>query len=97
MEEFIKQFLIEKALILIPCLVIIGAILKATPKFPNWAIPHVMLVLGIVGGITLLGFTPNGVIQGVLAGGTAVFSNQIVKHTTQAIEISTFNTKDGGQ
>ncbi len=97
MEQLIKEFLIDKALILLPCLMILGAILKNTPKLPNWLIPYIMLVLGILGGIGLIGFNAQGIIQGILVAGSAVFTHQLVKQTGEGISINSFNTKDGGQ
>lgn len=80
------NYIIEKALVLIPVLLIIGAILKGTPKFPDWAIPWALLVLGIVSAGFLVGWTVNGVLQGVLVAGAAVFGNQLWKQTTESIK-----------
>lgn len=97
MENLIKEFLIEKALILLPCLMIIGAIIKNTPKIPNWLIPYILLICGVVGGIGLLGLNQEGIIQGILVAGSAVFANQLIKQGCEGVSINTFNTKDGGQ
>lgn len=77
----ILNYIIEKALILIPVLIIIGWIFKQTPKFPDWCIPWALLVLGIVGAGFWIGWTPEGVFQGILVAGTAVFGNQLYKQT----------------
>ena len=84
--EFIQQYLIDKALILIPVLMILGAILKNTPKLPNWIIPYIMLVLGILGGIGLIGFNAQGIIQGILVAGSAVFAHQLVKQGSEGLK-----------
>lgn len=94
MLEFIKEFLIEDALALIPVLIIIGAVLKSTPKIANWLIPYILLALGIVGGISLVGVTPEGVVQGILVAGVSVFTHQLVKNTTEGIEINKFKNID---
>ena len=81
-----QQYLIDKALILIPCLLIIGQVIKTIPKVPNWIIPFVLLILGIIGGMFLVGFDINGVIQGILVAGTAVFGNQLWKQGAEGIK-----------
>ena len=47
MMEAISGYLIDDALILIPALVIIEQMLKATPKCADWCIPWLLLGLGI--------------------------------------------------
>lgn len=95
MVEFIQEFLIDKALVLIPCLLIIGAILKNTPVLPNWVIPYIMLGLGIIGGIAIIGFSAEGFVQGILVAGTAVFAHQLVKNTCEGIEVNKFKVDKG--
>lgn len=73
------DFILEDALILIPVLVIIGKILKGTPKLPTWLIPYILLVLGVIFSVFLIGFTVHGIVQGVLVSGTAVFTHQLFK------------------
>ena len=79
----ILKYVIEKALILIPVLYIIGAFLKNTPLLNNndWLIPWILLVLGVMGGTAIVGITAEGVIQGVLVAGATVFCNQLIKQT----------------
>ena len=72
-------YITEKALILIPVLLIVGQILKGIEKIPDKWIPLILLPLGIVGAMALGGWTVDGAIQGVLVTGTAVYGNQIVK------------------
>lgn len=73
------QYILDKALILIPVLNSIGMMLKGFPKLPNKYIPLILLVFGVLGAMLLVGFTVDGVVQGVLVTGTAVYGNQIVK------------------
>ena len=75
----ILSYIIEKALILIPVLNIIGMILKQFEKLPDKFIPLILLVFGILGSFGLLGFSAEAAIQGVLITGAAVYGNQIVK------------------
>jgi hypothetical protein len=73
------QYITENALILIPVLNIIGVILKDTKKIPDKYIPIILLGFGILGAVAVMGLSPEGVVQGVLVTGTAVYGNQVVK------------------
>lgn len=73
------QYITENALILIPVLNIIGVILKDTKKIPDKYIPIILLGFGILGAVAIMGLSPEGVVQGVLVTGTAVYGNQVVK------------------
>ena len=77
------SYIIEKALVLIPALIIIGQIIKNIPNVPNWLIPLVLLVPGVLGTMAIAGWTAEGAIQGVLVTGAAVYGNQIWKQVTQ--------------
>ena len=79
MQEILSEFLIEEALIVIPVLLILGTIIKGTPRFKDWTIPYALLVFGIAFTVALLGFNVDSVIQGVLVSGAAVFGNQLYK------------------
>ena len=73
------EFVTENALLLIPVLNIIGAIIKNTEKIPDKYIPIVLLFFGILGAVAILGLSPESVVQGILVTGTAVYGNQAVK------------------
>lgn len=81
----ILTYILEKALVLIPVLMVIGAILKGTPKFPDWCIPWALLALGVVGAGFWIGWTAEGIFQGVLVAGAAVFGNQLYKQTKEGV------------
>ena len=81
-----QSFLIDKMLILVPVLYIIGMMIKSTPKVKDWEIPWILLVLG-VGGAVALSFTAGipiveAIIQGILVTGVTVFTNQLIVQTT---------------
>ena len=73
------EFITENALLLIPVLNIIGAIVKNTEKIPDKYIPIILLFFGILGAVAILGLSPESVVQGILVTGTAVYGNQVVK------------------
>lgn len=73
------SYITDNALILIPAIYVIGAILKGTELVKDKYIPVILLPIGIVLGMILVGFTVNGFIQGVLVTGVAVYANQLVK------------------
>lgn len=81
----IISYIVETALVLIPALWIIGAIIKQIPGAPDWIIPFVLLGLAVAGAIGLLGLSVDSVIQGVLVAGAAVFGNQLYKQGAEAV------------
>ena len=79
--EMLKDYILDNALILIPAIYVIGAILKGTELVKDKYIPVIILPIGIVLAMLLVGFNVNGFIQGVLVTGVAVYANQLVKQT----------------
>jgi Na+-translocating ferredoxin:NAD+ oxidoreductase RnfD subunit len=75
----ILNYVIEEALILVPVLFVLGAIIKNTPKVKDWIIPYVLLVAGIALTVALLGYSVEAIIQGVLVTGATVFSHNLIK------------------
>ena len=73
------EFIIEKAIILVPAIYIIGMIIKSIKFIPDRFIPLVLLIMGVGMTVWLLGFTPENVVQGILVTGAAVYSNQLFK------------------
>ena len=78
------EFITENALLLIPVLNIIGAIVKNTEKIPDKYIPIILLFFGILGAVAILGLSPESVVQGILVTGTAVYGNQVVKQVKKS-------------
>lgn len=81
--ENIMNYITENALILIPALYVLGAILKSTQKIADKYIPILLLPVGIVLSMFLVGFDVNGVIQGILITGASVYVNQLVKQVNK--------------
>lgn len=77
-------YILEKGLILIPVLNILGAFIKGIEKIPDKYIPLILLVLGVLGAFGLMGFSVDAAVQGVLIAGAAVYGNQVVKQLKQA-------------
>lgn len=77
------NYITENALILIPVLYILGAILKGLEYIKDKYIPFILLALGIAFSIAILGFNINAIIQGVLVTGTTVLGNQIIKQANK--------------
>jgi hypothetical protein len=73
------NYVVDQALVLIPVLLVIGQIIKAIPAIPNWLIPVILLVPGVVGAGFLCGWTAQGIVQGILVTGAAVYGNQLYK------------------
>ncbi len=73
------EYIIENALLLIPVLNVIGAVIKGTEKISDKYIPIILLGFGILGAVAILGMSAESVIQGVLVTGAAVYGNQVFK------------------
>jgi len=73
------DFIVEKALVLVPVLWVIGYYLKKTPRVYDWVIPWVLTAVGIAGAIGLMGVTVDAILQGVLVSGAAVLGHQLIK------------------
>lgn len=76
--EFVN-YITENALILVPALYVLGMIIKNTEKIADRFIPLILLIAGIAGGIYIIGFNIEAVIQGILVTGSAVYTNQLFK------------------
>lgn len=72
-------YILEKGLVLIPVLNILGALIKGIEKIPDKYIPLILLVFGVLGAFGLMGFSVDAAVQGVLITGAAVYGNQLVK------------------
>lgn len=77
----ITDYIINDALILIPVLNIIGAILKSisNDKFSDKYIPVMLLFISVIFANFMMGFGVDAVIQGILVAGASVFINQLFK------------------
>ncbi|BFH60759.1 phage holin family protein [Paenibacillus azoreducens] len=62
---------------------VIGYVLKQTPNVPDWTIVYAVTIVAVVVTVWMLGFGPEALIQGVLAGAFAVYGNQLLKQTTK--------------
>lgn len=77
-----KQYMTDKAIIVVVALLVIGYVLKKTPKVADWMIPWLLILLGIVMACGLLGAVSIvNVVQGILAAGTATLTHQLWKQT----------------
>lgn len=81
--ENIINYIVNNALVLIPVLYILGAILKGLEFIKDKYIPVILLPIGVLLAMLITSFDVNGFIQGVLVTGVAVYSNQVVKQLTK--------------
>lgn len=87
----ILNFIRPDILVLVPVLIIIGLMLKKVSYVKDWIIPIILGVVGMVFAILILGFSEgftgptilNGIIQGILAAGMAVYVHQLTIQTTK--------------
>ena len=76
-----QNYILDQALILIPVIYILGLFLKKSRVIKNKYIPLILLFFGIALSLLLVGLNVQGIIQGILVSGTAVFANQIIKQS----------------
>lgn len=76
-----QNYILDQALILIPVIYILGLFLKKSTVVKNKYIPLILLFFGIALSLLLVGLNVQGIIQGILVSGTAVFANQIIKQS----------------
>lgn len=81
--EDIYSYIYEDALIIVPALVVLGKIIKETPRIKNWCIPYILLLIGEVLTVAILGISSRSIIQGVLVTGVSVFSYEAWKQITK--------------
>lgn len=80
MEIDFVSMIFEQGVVVIPCLYIIGMILKGLEFIPDKFIPVILLPIGILATCSLAGgFNAENTIQGVLVTGAAVYINNIIK------------------
>ncbi|MFX3635468.1 MAG: phage holin family protein [Candidatus Pristimantibacillus sp.] len=82
----IFQLIDPKLIIVVAVCWVVGYVLKETPRVPNWLIVYIVTLVAVALTIWLIGFGPDAIIQGVLAGAFAVFGHQIVKQTKDGAE-----------
>lgn len=76
----ITDFLNENVYVVSIVLCIIGKFLKQTPKIPNWSIPYILSIIGIISCLFILGINFSSVLQGLLLAGVSVYVHQLGKH-----------------
>lgn len=80
----ITQYMVDKALIVVAVLLVIGVFLKRTPRVPDWLIPWILTAAGICLAFGAIGeITIQAAIQGILAAGIASLGHQLWKQTTE--------------
>lgn len=76
---YLSQYIEIGMAVIVPCLIFIGYLLKNTPKVSDWMIPYILIVLGIVAGISIIGSVAAGIVQGILVAAVAVLAHQLYK------------------
>ena len=81
------NYIAEPIFILVPALFIISVILRQTPNVPDWVIPYVLVLLGVVGSVSILieDTLPIRIAQGVLVAGVTILGNKAAKEGIKTI------------
>jgi hypothetical protein len=82
----ITDFIAGNMYIVVVVLYVLGMFMKRIPSIPDWTIPFVLTVVGVLLGLLILG-VPDGILQGVLCAGGAVLVNQMIKQAGDAAGI----------
>jgi len=83
MIDVLQDFLIDEAFIVVAALWIIGMFIKESPLEKDWLIPFLLLPLGMLGTTSLMGVTPDAILQGVVVTGIAVYGYQLYKQAKE--------------
>lgn len=75
----LMNFILEKALIFIPVIYILGSMLKGLEQVQDKYIPIILLPIGIALSVFSMGLSVDSIVQGVLVVGAAVYVNQVSK------------------
>lgn len=73
------EFLNQNVYIVSVVLFIIGLFLKRTPHIPNWSIPYILNIIGIIACNLILSLGVDATLQGILSAGIAVYAHQLYK------------------
>ncbi|MCA0754894.1 phage holin family protein [Paenibacillus sp. N4] len=79
----IFQMIDPKLLIVVAVCWVLGFLFKQTPRVPNWSIVYIVTAVALGLTVWLIGWGPEAVIQGILAGAFAVFGHQLVKQVSE--------------
>lgn len=82
----ISELIDARLIVVVAACWVCGYILKQTPKVPNWTIIYSVTTIALVLTIWMLGWSPESLIQGILAGAFAVYGNQIIQQTARGVD-----------
>ncbi|MFC0271650.1 phage holin family protein [Metabacillus herbersteinensis] len=89
LDQLFNQVSVNPQLIIVvPALMILGYALKKTPNVEDWMIIWIILFCGIIASVFTLGFSVNGVANGVIAAGAAITTHQMVKQSLESLNTS---------
>lgn len=89
--EVIGGLISPELIVVVAACWVVGYMLKQTPRVPNWSIVYAVTAVAVLMTCLLLGWSVESVIQGVLCGAVAVYGNQLLRQTREAV------TGEGGQ
>lgn len=77
-----NQYLLDDVLVVVIALLVIGIMLKKTPRVADWLIPWLLTFSGIGLAWGVMGvISVHATIQGILAAGIATLGHQLWKQT----------------
>ena len=91
----INELIDPALLIVVAACWALGYTIKQTPRVPNWSIVYIVTLFAIVFVVSMLGFSAQSVLQGILCGAVAVYGNQLIKQTVNGKQTTV--KEDAGQ
>lgn len=81
-DELFNQVAVHPQLmIVVPALMVLGLAMKSTPFIDSWMIGWFIIFAGVLASVFTIGFSINGIANGIIAGGAAITSHQMIKQT----------------
>lgn len=96
----LSMYISNEYYLVVVLLYALGIVIKRYMKIPNWTIPIILSVLGMLTCSVMSYMSTStveitSVIQGILCGLTAVGTNQIIKQTVQNANVSKDDNVEG--
>lgn len=79
MEINLMDFITKEFIFIVPCLIVLGICLKNIPFIPDYFIPLILIVLGIIIAGFYHNWTNESIIQGFICGLASTGLHQTVK------------------
>ena len=95
----LTPFIVQNTVIVVPALYAFGFLIKKIKPIPDFLIPFILTLFGILLCGLIMGFSADSVIQGIFTSSSAVLINQYKKQASKGkdyiFSLSLFDLDDG--